>query len=196
GRAITFSDLNNVSENSHTANSFAAILAKYGYIQDIAVWAWDFDYKVKAYKRNTSKTFPTEIYNKSTGKVHNDFRGGTFPLSVVCGIVQCPNFNYKTLFKGKYPAAYSRGLQSNGRWLDSSSNNEGGVFGSKGGLVAYYDGSVEWYSDTVNKFTRYPDQTKTSKICDAIPNIHRSMGGASNTDSNFLSWINGNACDI
>jgi prepilin-type N-terminal cleavage/methylation domain-containing protein len=188
GHAITFTDVKNIGSNTTYANNFAAILAKYGYINDVSVWAWDFDYRVKAYKRDTSKTFPTEIYDKSSEKTHTDFQGGIFPLSVVCGIVQCPNFDYKTLLKGKYPAAYSRGLKSNGYWIESSTNDDGGVFGNKGGLVAYYDGSVEWSTNTVNKFVKYSTQTKTSKICDAIPNNHRSMETPSYTDSNFLTW--------
>jgi prepilin-type N-terminal cleavage/methylation domain-containing protein len=197
GRAITFTDVNNIfGNNTHNANNFAAVLAKYGYIDDVSVWAWDFDYKVKAYKRDPSKTFPTEIYNQSTEKIHDHFKGRTFPLSVVCGIVQCPNFDYKSLFKGKYPAAYSRGLKSNGYWMESLPNANGGVFGTKGGLVAYYDGSVEWCAHTVNKFVKYSDKTKTSKICEAIPNSHQSMETPGLTDSNFLSWQAGNACDI
>ncbi|MDR2372466.1 MAG: prepilin-type N-terminal cleavage/methylation domain-containing protein [Puniceicoccales bacterium] len=195
GRAITFTDIKNISGNdTNTANNFATVLAKYGYINDVSVWAWDFDYKVKAYKRDTSKTFPSEIYDKSTKKIHTHFQGGTFPLSVVCGIVQCPNFDYKTLLKGKYPAAYSRGLKSNGSWMESSTNDNGGVFGTKGGLVAYYDGSVEWYTDTVNKFIKYSNKTKSSTICNAIPNSHQSMGTSGQTDSNFLTWKGYNSC--
>ncbi|MDR0740219.1 MAG: prepilin-type N-terminal cleavage/methylation domain-containing protein [Puniceicoccales bacterium] len=188
GRAITFSDIKNIGNNTYNANNFAAILAKYGYINDVSVWAWDFDYKVKAHKNDTSKTFPTEIYNKSIERTHTHFQGGTFPLSVVCGIVQCPNFDYKTLLKGKYPAAYSRGLKSNGSWMEFSTNDNGGVFGTKGGLVAYYDGSVEWCTNTVNKFVKYSDKTKSSKICDAIPNSHKSVENKNYTDSNFLFW--------
>jgi Tfp pilus assembly protein PilE len=196
GHAITSTDVENISaNNTYNANNFAAVLAKYGYINDVSVWAWDFDYKVKAYKKNTSETFPTEIYDPSTKKTHTHFHG-TFPLSVVCGIVQCPNFDYKTLLKGKYPAAYSRGLKSDGYWMKSDDDNNGGVFGTKGGLVAYYDGSVEWCTHTVGKFVKYSNKTKTSKICDAIPNSHQSMGTPSQTDSNFLTWKGGNGCDI
>ncbi|MDR1907069.1 MAG: type II secretion system GspH family protein [Puniceicoccales bacterium] len=190
GRAITFADVKNISgDNLYCANNFAAFIAKYGYIQDVSVWAWDFDYKVKAYKRDNPNTFPTEIYDQSTKKTHTHFKGESFPLSVVCGVVECPNFDYKTLLKGKYPAAYSRGLQKNGSWLPSSANDNGGVFGTKGGLIAYYDGSVEWCTDTVNKFTHYLNKTQTSQICKAIPNVNH-------TDSNFLSWKGGNVCDI
>jgi Tfp pilus assembly protein PilE len=189
GHAITFTDVKNISGNStYNANNFAALLAKYGYINDVSVWAWDFDYKVKAYKKDTSKTFPTEIYDQSTKHTHVNFRGGTFPLSVVCGVVQCPNFDYKTLLKGKYPAAYSRGLRANGSWMASSTNDNGGVFGTKGGLVAYYDGSVEWCVHTVNKFIKYSDKTNTSKVCDAIPNSHKSIEDKGYADSNFLFW--------
>jgi prepilin-type N-terminal cleavage/methylation domain-containing protein len=197
GRAITYTDVKNISsDNSSNANNFAAVLAKYGYIENVSVWAWDFDYKVKAYQRDTSKTFPTEIYDQSTKKIHTNFKGGTFPLSVVCGVVQCPNFDYKTLLKGKFPAAYSRGLKSNGSWMESSTDDNGGIFGTKGGFIAYYDGSVEWCANTVDKFTNYLTQEKTSKICKTIPNNHKSMGTANFTYSDFLSWKSDNVCEI
>jgi type II secretory pathway pseudopilin PulG len=195
GRAITFSDVKNMSsDHSYTANNFAAFLAKYGYIDDVSVWAWDFDYKVKAFKKDPSKTFPTEIYNLSLKEIHTYFK--TVPLSVVCGVVQCPNFDYKTLLKGKFPAAYSRGLQNNGSWSESSSNDNGGVFDSKGGLIAYYDGSVEWCPHTINKFVNYLTKTETSQICKTIPNSHQPSENPQYVDSNFLSWTGHNACDI
>jgi type II secretory pathway pseudopilin PulG len=195
GRAITFSDVKNMSsDHAYTANNFAALLAKYGYIEDVSIWAWDFDYKVKAFKNDPSKSFPTEIYNPSTNEIHTHFKN--VPLSVVCGVVQCPNFDCKTLLNGKFPAAYSRGLQKNGSWIDSSSNNNGGVFGSKGGLIAYYDGSVEWCPHTVNKFVNFLTQTKTSAICATIPNNHQSMGVPQFVDSNFLSWTGHSACEF
>jgi hypothetical protein len=196
GRAITSSDVKNMSgDHAHTANNFAALLAKYGYIEDVSIWAWDFDYKVKAFKNDPSKPFPTEIYDPSTKEIHTHFK--IVPLSVVCGIVQCPNFDCKTLLKGKFPAAYSRGLQKNGSWIDSSpSNDNGGVFGSKGGLIAYYDGSVEWCPHTVNKFVNFLTQTGTSKICETIPNSHQLSESTQCADSNFLSWTGPNACEI
>ncbi|MDR1591197.1 MAG: prepilin-type N-terminal cleavage/methylation domain-containing protein [Puniceicoccales bacterium] len=195
GRAITWTDERNVGNNTDNANNIAAVLAKYGYLDNVSVWAWDFDYKVKTYKKDTSKTFPTEIYDKVNECTHSNFKGGIFPLSVVCGVVQCPNFDYRSLLKGKYPAAYSRGLQPNGFWMESSANDNGGVFGTKGGLIAYYDGSVEWCPHTVNKFVKYFDGTqKTSIICDAIPNSHQAMGTSESADSNFLNWKGSNVC--
>jgi prepilin-type N-terminal cleavage/methylation domain-containing protein len=196
GRAITFTDVRNIAGNGalYNANNFAAVLAKYGYINDVSTWAWDFDYKVKAYKNANPSTFPSEIYNKSTERTHNDFRGEAFPLSVVCGVVECPNFDYRSLLKGKYPAAYSRGLKANGYWMDSSSNDNGGVFGDRGGLIAYYDGSVEWCVHTVGKFVNYLTQGKVSTICQTIPNNHLTIRDGSYTDSNFLNWKGINFC--
>ncbi|MDR1435187.1 MAG: prepilin-type N-terminal cleavage/methylation domain-containing protein [Puniceicoccales bacterium] len=196
GHPITFSEMENISINGLSdVNSFAAVLAKYGYIEDVSIWAWDFDYKIKAYKKS-SLGFPSKIYDKSTDKVQGNFQGGKFPLSVVCGIVRCPNLDYKTLLKGKFPAAYSRGLQSNGYWLESSAKDRGGVFGRKGGLIAYYDGTVEWCENVVNKFVNYLNQRKTSHICEAIPNAHNSIQEDGEMPSNFLDWTGSDACDL
>ena len=194
-RAITFGDVRSIA--STDANSFAIFLAKHGYINDVSVWAWDFDPLVKKYKAN-GYTWPQKIYNKSTGAIESNFKGkasgGKFPISVTCGVVECPNFDYKSLLKGKYPAAFSRGLKSNGYW-DGTNGDNCGVFGDKGGLIAYYDGTVEWCTNTVNKFTNYLTEAKTSQICQTIPNNHLSIRSGNLNDSNFLSWDSYNACD-
>jgi Tfp pilus assembly protein PilE len=195
GRAITLSDVKNMSsDHPYTANNFAALLAKYGYVDDVSIWAWDFDPQVKNFKKNPSKTFPMEICNPSTKEMNSHFK--TVPLSVVCGVVQCPNFDYKTLTKGNFPAAYSRGLQNNGSWSTHTDNNNSSVFGSKGGLIAYYNGSVEWCPHTINKFVNYLTQLKTSKICETIPNSHQLSESPQYANSSFLSWIGHDACDL
>jgi prepilin-type N-terminal cleavage/methylation domain-containing protein len=62
GRAITFTDVKNIGDNTYNVNNLAAVLAKYGYLNNVSVWAWDFDYKVKAYKKGfmpTSRAKPS-----------------------------------------------------------------------------------------------------------------------------------------
>jgi type II secretory pathway pseudopilin PulG len=197
GRAITFTDVRNISgDNTNNVNAFAAVLAEYGYIEDVSVWAWDFDYKVRDYKRSNPSNFPTEIYDPSTQNVHPKFKGSVFPISVVCCVVQCPNFDYKTLLKGKHVAAYSRGLKNDGHWRESSGDQNGSVFGTKGGLIAYFNGSVEWFDRINSRGWAYYGNTDSyaTAICNSIPNNHRSMGTAEYTDSNFLSWTGANVC--
>jgi prepilin-type N-terminal cleavage/methylation domain-containing protein len=67
GRAITYSDLSEIKggtiNSPHDVNSLAAVLAKYGYIEDVSVWDWDFDYLIKEYK--ISNTLPAKIYDIS-----------------------------------------------------------------------------------------------------------------------------------
>jgi hypothetical protein len=74
GRAITFAEMQNISENdSCRANNFAAFLAKYGYIEGGSVWAWELASEVKAYKRDDPNTLPIEIDNQSNGTIHPHF---------------------------------------------------------------------------------------------------------------------------
>ena len=194
-RAITFSDVRSISNasgiNAINVNFFAAFLSKYNYIDDISVWAWDFDPLVKKYKANNS-AWPQKIYNKSDNKIESNFEN--LPISVTCGVVECPNFDYKSLLKGKYPAAFSRGLKSDGYW-DGTNGNNCGVFGDKGGLIAYYDGTVEWCTNTVGKFTKYLSNETTSQICATIPNNHLSIQSVNYADSNFLNWESYDACN-
>jgi type II secretory pathway pseudopilin PulG len=189
GRAITCTDICTLkgvaTPTNCDVNLFAAVLAKYGYIKDVSVWAWDFDYLVKKYKQ--AKGFlPTRMCNDSNDRIAPQFAGkqsgGDFPLSVVCCVVQCPDYDYSQVLNSKFPVACSRGLYQDGKWRKKS-GDLGGLWGEKGGLVAFFDGHVEWYDNTIDVFYKHGTRTKTAKICDPLPN-HGSYTG-----SCYLNWV-------
>jgi prepilin-type processing-associated H-X9-DG protein len=191
GRSIHFNDLSAMksgADGPFDINLFAALLAKYGYIKDVSIWAWDFDYLVKNYKQ-TKGSLPTKMYNTDSSRIDNDFAGvhsgGSFPLSVACCVVQSPNFVYTKLLNSKFPCACSRGLYSDGRWRKKSDGNMGGIWGNKGGLIAFFDGHVEWFKDIINRFTKYDLTEATTILCETLPNAHE---GPAYTDSCFINW--------
>jgi prepilin-type processing-associated H-X9-DG protein len=188
GRAIRFSDLSALKKKSTSycdANLFAAVLAKYGYIKDVSVWAWDFDHLIKNYERSQG-SLPTKIY--SAGLIAPEFagpkNGGNFPLSVACCVVQCPGFDYAQLLNAKFPCACSRGLYGDGRWQKKSASNGGGIWGDRGGLIAFFDGHVEWFDHVVGRFKKYNSTITTNNLCETLPNCHSEVL----RDSCFVNW--------
>ena len=66
------------------------------------------------------------------------------------------------------PVAWTRGLQSNGRWSETE-----GIYGSEGGFVAYLDGHVVWYNDLSapgGQLVKY-----TSSSGELTGNIHEAI---------------------
>ncbi|MDR2807258.1 MAG: hypothetical protein LBB11_03835 [Puniceicoccales bacterium] len=176
GRAIHFEDLLKMkgeTTGNGDVNLLAAVLAKYGYIKDVAVWAWDFDYCVKQYK-SIQGTLPTAICTASNDRIHPQFAGkhsgGNFPLSVACCIVRCPNNDYRTLISEKFPVAYSRGLHSYGKWRKKSDGNAGGLWGDEGGFIAFFDGHVEWYENIQGTFYQWETSIPTTILRELLPN--------------------------
>jgi hypothetical protein len=193
GRAIRYKDVCEMKGSAPTdcdVNSFAAVLAKYGYIKDVSVWAWDFDYLVKNYKQSQG-SLPTRICNTDNNRVDSSFAGqqsgGNFPLSVVCCLVQSSNFDYPQLLNSKIPCAISRGLGGNGLWRKKSNGNLGGIWDDKGGLIAFFDGHVEWYGNVKKIFKEYETTNEAAILCATLPHYHDASDG-NYTDSCFLSW--------
>ncbi|MDR0351116.1 MAG: type II secretion system GspH family protein [Puniceicoccales bacterium] len=65
------------------------------------------------------------------------------------------------------PIAWTRGLQANGKWSPS------GVYGDKGGFIAFLDGHVEWFRDlgtdaTEGKLVKSSDGSPTNNILEAL----------------------------
>jgi type II secretory pathway pseudopilin PulG len=183
----------------------AAVLAKDSYLTDIEAWVWDFDYRVRKYEREGG-VMPTKICDIqrntdgkiTSAKIDTSFRGQRgFPVSV-CAVVAANSCTNEDFFKNasEIPIAYSRGLRgwdtAPGTWADSTINlDRGGVFGRKGGFIAFLDGHVEWYNNlgTGNQcaLKKYGTNTMTNKICETIP----KGGGTVYTNSYVLSWKGG-----
>jgi type II secretory pathway pseudopilin PulG len=213
GHPIRWSELSAVAETGSMdfdVTLIAAVLAKGGYLTDVEAWAWDFDYRVRKYEKEEG-VMPTKICDirrDANGKIISakidiSFRGQRgFPISV-CAVVAADSCTNDDFFKNdsEIPIAYSRGLcgwnMAPGTWADSTINRDlGGVFGRKGGFIAFLDGHVEWYNNlgTGNQcaLKKYDTNAMTNKIYEAIP----KGGIVMRTNSFVLSWKGGGeSCD-
>jgi prepilin-type N-terminal cleavage/methylation domain-containing protein/prepilin-type processing-associated H-X9-DG protein len=212
GHPIRWKELDEVAAgpDGYDATLIAAVLAKGGYLNAVDAWAWDFDYKIKAYMAD-EKSLPAKICDiqkdgsgkVTSAKVNLAFRGKNgFPISV-CAVVADKTCTNDNLFNnaGKIPIAYSRGLREGstapGTWADSKINFDlGGIFGNKGGLIAFLDGHVEWFANLGTgdrcALEKYGTTATTNKIYEALP-----KGGNNTIDvqSWSLSWRGGgNQC--
>ncbi|UPA28402.1 MAG: type II secretion system GspH family protein [Verrucomicrobiota bacterium] len=168
GHAIRPSDLYELSAQASgdgDANLVAALLAKYGYISDVSVWMWDFD-------PLTKKNMVATMYDASSDRIVEKFRGkqsgGNTPLSVVCCIAKDSFQSDDELLSSKIPCCYSRGLSPQGQW-NSSSDTNSGIWGDRGGLIAFFDGHVEWFPTISGRFQQYGTNLSTDNLNQAFP---------------------------
>jgi prepilin-type N-terminal cleavage/methylation domain-containing protein/prepilin-type processing-associated H-X9-DG protein len=80
------------------------------------------------------------------------------------------------------PIACTRGLKEDGTWSTA------GVYGTKGGYIAFLDGHVEWFenlTDGGGKLLTYGDSTPTPDITKAISAeaLILSVGGTADTEN-------------
>jgi hypothetical protein len=78
------------------------------------------------------------------------------------------------------PIAWTRGVGTGGEW--SSTN---GVFGTKGGFIAFLDGKVKWFDNVVNKLMKYDMTTTVSKINSTLPLGCKIISGASMANTSY-----------
>ncbi|MDR1907200.1 MAG: type II secretion system GspH family protein [Puniceicoccales bacterium] len=209
GHPIRWKELDAVRDDGtsgYDATLIAAVLAKGGYLNAVDVWAWDFDYRVKKYVSD-GRVVPAKICDiqrdgsgkVTSAKVNSAFRGQRgFPISI-CAVVAANACTNDDFFNNasEIPIAYSRGLRDGntapGMWADSKINFDlGGVFGNRGGFIAFLDGHVEWFDNlgTGDKcaLKKYGTNTVTNKIYEAIP---EGGGDSTATNSYVLSWKGG-----
>jgi prepilin-type N-terminal cleavage/methylation domain-containing protein len=148
---IDGSAINNIKE-------FALTLAQEGFLNDPNCYV-----------------FPSDSLAQSTNKVkRNTLVHGNGIAEVDCWGTNNTSDNSFSVFiaidipdscqPNTTPIAWTRGLEDSGNW--SSAN---GVFGVKGGFIAFLDGKVKWFDNVVNKLMKYDMTTTTSKISDTLP---------------------------
>lgn len=118
----------NKTNNASSTHDWAVSLGEMSDLIDAQLWISTDDPQVRA----KSGTLPKTIFD-------NTFR--TFPLSLTIATNISPNAPPSTT-----PLLWTRGLQENGRWAGEETSSPG-VYGSKGGFIAFLDGHVVWYDD-------------------------------------------------
>lgn len=147
---------------------WAFILAQRADLNLPSMWILDFDPVVND-KIGMGASMPANIGDKigNIWKISEEFKA--FPISWEVANLVSPNA------PGESPLLWSRGLSSNGMW-----SKDDGVFGDKGGHMAFVDMSVKWFdklrddSNPRGVLKRYDETMPTFNINDSI------RGGAKN----------------
>jgi hypothetical protein len=66
------------------------------------------------------------------------------------------------------PIAYTRGLATTGAWTT-------GVFGARGGFIAFLDGKVKWFEDVSGLLMKADMTASTDNIQETIPSGARIL---------------------
>jgi prepilin-type processing-associated H-X9-DG protein len=81
------------------------------------------------------------------------------------------------------PFAFTRGLRVDGKW-----DEKGGLYGSKGGYVAFCDGHVTWFDgDKPAKFLRWDGKGYANDIREAVPDSVFITCGNERTKTDYES---------
>lgn len=147
---------------------WAEKLARYGEMNEPSMWILDFDVAV-AEKAAEGAPMPLSVINRvgTSTQINPEFKA--YPISWEVANRTEPNAPSGT------PLVWSRGLKPNGSW-----DMNDGVFKDEGGIMAFTDGHVSWFTSMRDDETRngllkiYGQTQRTFNIGQAI------RGGSAN----------------
>ena len=147
--------------NKPTLHGWAAVLAEKGGINDPEIWIVKEDPLVQ-------KAGKLPKYIASPGKrgweMNEEFKDYPLSITVVNGLAG-------SVDPSTTPIAWTRGLRTDGRW-SSLESEQPGIYGDKGGFIAYLDGHVNWYEDLNEdggQLMNYITKKPTRNINEALP---------------------------
>lgn len=145
---------------------WALLMAREGYLNDPNAYVFSFDSKARSIntvKKDTIVQGDGSTYSQCWGEVP-PVDANAFSINIVLGINDSCNASTT-------PIAFTRGLQEDGTWSSD------GVFGKKGGYIAFLDGHVKWYSKVTGKLLKCDLSQMVSNILDAIPSSGTILDG-------------------
>jgi prepilin-type N-terminal cleavage/methylation domain-containing protein len=152
-------------------NEFALTLAQEGFLNDPNCYVFPSD----SLAQSTNKAKKTTIVH-GDGVTRTDC-WGTGPFTEdsfsVCIAIDLPD----SCQPNTTPIAWTRELGEDGYWSDTK-----GVFGKKGGFIAFLDGKVKWFDNVVNKLMKADMTATTSKIQEALPTGYVIIKGSGRTN--------------
>lgn len=142
--------------NKDNIYAFAQELAKNVGLNDAHIWMLPDDPKIEA--KPTNERPKQVIKQDQTLADHFD----QFPLSFAVASKVSSQAPPSTT-----PIAWTRGLKNDGTW-----DAVNGVYGNKGGFIAFLDGHVEWFSNlnSENRLIKYTNGGTTNNIEEALNN--------------------------
>lgn len=141
---------------------WAGELAKEADLNDPSFWINKEDPALNALK---GELLPTYIgsFEHQQWALNPSFK--KFPLSITVATGQISSRNPSTT-----PIVWTRGLKPDGTWA-SENEETPGVYGSKGGFIAFLDGHIEWYqnlSKNGGQLFHWKTRKPTKNIYEAI----------------------------
>ncbi|MDR2812356.1 MAG: prepilin-type N-terminal cleavage/methylation domain-containing protein [Puniceicoccales bacterium] len=146
--------------------TFALLLAREGFLNDPNCYVFPSDAKAQSINKVKKNTIVHGNGTTETGCWTSDSNPNSFSVNIIIGLSDSCQPNTT-------PIAYTRGLQSNGTW------SMDGVFGAKGGFIAFLDGKVKWFDDVQNKLMKADMTGMTNNLKDAIPPTDAKIIGGS-----------------
>ncbi|MDR0740091.1 MAG: type II secretion system GspH family protein [Puniceicoccales bacterium] len=150
----------------NTIKEFALTLAREGLLNDPNSYVFASDALAQSVNKAKRNTIVHGDGVTETDCWTSDSHADGFSVNI---IVDLPD----SCQPNTTPIAYTRGLETNGRWSDTR-----GVFRKKGGFIAFLDGKVKWFDNVENKLMRADITNTTSNLRDTIPSDARIIGGA------------------
>ncbi|MDR1906906.1 MAG: type II secretion system GspH family protein [Puniceicoccales bacterium] len=147
-----------------TIEQFATTLAREGFLNDPNCYVFSSDslaQSVNKVKKNTivhsDGTTVTDCWTSAT----ND---NSFSVNIIIDLPDSCQPNTT-------PIIYTRGLGSSGYWDETK-----GVFGKKGGFIAFLDGKVKWFDNVQSKLMKADMTATTSNLRDTLPTDAKIIG--------------------
>jgi prepilin-type N-terminal cleavage/methylation domain-containing protein len=144
---------------------FALALAREGFLNDPNCYVFPSDSSARSTNSVKKSTIVHADGQTETGCWTNASNANSFSVNIIIGLADSCQPNTT-------PIAYTRGLQTNGTWLDTT-----GVFGKKGGFIAFLDGKVKWFDNVQNKLMKADMTGTTSDLRDTIPSDAKIING-------------------
>ena len=145
----------------YKAADWASVLAEKAELNNPSIYCFKEDYLVK----QVSGAPPKIIGWARGGEWEMDEYFSNYPLSVtvIVGVQGAPSTT---------PIAFTRGLDpETGCWKEAR-GEDGGVYGRRGGYIAFSDGHVEFFENLVdpeNQLVHYETGKPTGDIREAVP---------------------------
>ncbi|MDR3143784.1 MAG: prepilin-type N-terminal cleavage/methylation domain-containing protein [Puniceicoccales bacterium] len=140
-----------------TAHDWIRVLAEQHYCNDPRVLMFDCDYLVKA-----AGNLPRRVWDTASQSLDRDFFQKPLSIAVVAG-------SFST--DAAIPICWTRGLQEDGYWAKAE-GDRGGVFGTSGGIIAFTDGSAQWFDDLHGEkapLSKWATGERSSNIYECLP---------------------------
>ncbi|MDR1366387.1 MAG: prepilin-type N-terminal cleavage/methylation domain-containing protein [Puniceicoccales bacterium] len=147
--------------NSPTGIIWATKLAQAGYLNDPTVYCFSGDNGASRVLKKIIATSATTDGSDAWGSVPGTESDQEFSVWVISNVpTDAP--------AATTPIAFTRGLPADGKWPNS------GVYGTKGGYIAFLDGHVEWYDnlgtgEDEGQLVNWDTGKATNSIQDTIP---------------------------